>query len=319
MKIGLLLPNGGGASGAASVRGCFEIAQAAETLGYDSVWLGDRLLVPASLTRRPGAAGDLVPQSEEVLEPLVMLCALAQRSERIRLGICSLVIPYRYPLVTAKMLSTADHLAGGRLILGAVAGWAQAEFAALGLTDEHYRCRGSVTADYLRAIKEAWLSTGPSWYVGEHVTFRNVGTYPHPLQQPHIPIWLGGSTAAALRRAVRLGDGFIAPSGGPDELQATVARLQQLAQKDRRDPEELTVAMMVEVVISERGGEAPAGTMRGTAEQIAERLRSYEQAGLQYLIAAVHGEEAGSLPAALATVEAFAERALPAPRAGAAV
>src|SRR5436305_4642998 len=132
MQIGVLLPNGGGLAGAGGVERCLALAAAAEAHGFASIWLGDRVVVPAGLDRRlPGgdAGAPPLPPDEEILEPLVLLSALAQRTERVLLGLSALVLPYRHPLMVAKMLATADQLSGGRVILGAVAGWAEPEFA----------------------------------------------------------------------------------------------------------------------------------------------------------------------------------------------
>jgi alkanesulfonate monooxygenase SsuD/methylene tetrahydromethanopterin reductase-like flavin-dependent oxidoreductase (luciferase family) len=99
-----------------------------------------------------------------------------------------------------------------------------------------------VTDDYLRAMKEAWLNTGPSRYAGEFVRFTDVGTFPHPVRVPHIPIWAGGKGSRAMQRAVRLCDGYIAIASEPEMLRRDVAELGRLAELDRRDPDEITIA-----------------------------------------------------------------------------
>ncbi|MGH2602583.1 MAG: LLM class flavin-dependent oxidoreductase, partial [Dehalococcoidia bacterium] len=221
-----------------------------------------------------------------------------------------LVIPYRHPLMTAKMLATADQLSDGRIILGAGAGWLEDEFQALGLPPEHFTHRGSVTNDYLRAIKEAWLNTGPSWYQGRYVRFTDAGTFPHPVRQPHIPIWAGGSGEQALIRSVRLCNGYMAIGLDPTTLRTGVARLHRHAEADRRDPAELTVAMMGAITVTA----SPAGNGRapltGTPEQIAEGLHQYAEAGLQHLVATVRSDGDPSLEGTQAAMEQVAREVM---------
>src|SRR5262249_60548649 len=122
-------------------------------------------------------------------------------------GGAGLVPPAGPRVMGEKRRAGPDRLSGGRVILGGGAGWLREEFAALGLPAEHYTRRGAVTDDYLRAMKEAWLNTGPARYSGEFVRFADTGTFPHPRRTPHIPIWAGGKGRRALRPAVPAGDG----------------------------------------------------------------------------------------------------------------
>ena len=130
------------------------------------------------------------------------------------------------------------------------------EFTALGLPPEHFTHRGSVTNDYLRAMKEAWLNTGPSWYQGRYVRFTDAGTFPHPVRQPHIPIWAGGKGEQVLIRAARLCNGYIAIASDPPALREEVAQLRRCAESDRRDPAELTIAMTGGITVTKTPAEA---------------------------------------------------------------
>lgn len=320
MRIGTTIRNFGGfGAQAGGVHACLDVARRAEALGYDSVWVTDHVVLPHRFRARYpyNESGDFpFTWNDDIHEPLVLMSALAQATERVEIGVAVLVIPYRHPLMAAKMLATADRLSGGRIILGAGVGWLQDEFDALGLPAEHFRHRGSVTDDYLRAMKEAWLNTGPSRYAGEYVSFRDVGTFPHPVRAPHIPIWAGGKGTPALRRAVRLCDGYIGIASDPDTLRGEVAELRRLAERDRRDPDEITVAMLGGIMVTD--APAPAGRMplTGTPEQIIEGLRRYEAAGLQHLVTTVRAEGDSSLEATLAAMETVAAEVLPAVRDG---
>ena len=137
-------------------------------------------------------------------DPFVTLAWLAQATRRVELGTTVVILPYRHPLQTARLAANIDRLSGGRFIFGVGVGWAKQEFAALGVPFER---RGAISNDYLAAIKTAWTSD-PASHAGPFVTFRDVHTGPPPVRSPHPPIWVGGASDAAMRRAVRLGDAW---------------------------------------------------------------------------------------------------------------
>jgi probable F420-dependent oxidoreductase len=319
MKFGVTIRNLGGYGASGGIQSCLDVAERAEELGYDSVWLADHVVLPEQVeTPYPyNASGRFgLTWQTEIYDPLVLLSALAQLTNRVEIGTAVVVVPYRHALMTAKMLSTADRLSNGRIILGAGAGWLQEEFRALGLSDDEFAHCGSVTDDYLRAMKEAWLNTGPSSYSGRYVRFTDAGTFPHPVRQPHIPIWVGGRGEHALRRAVRLCDGYLAIAATPEVLQDQVAELRRLAEKDRRDPAELTVALMGGISITRQPAPAERAPLSGTPQQIAEELQQYEAAGLQHLVAGVRMDGDGSLEATLAAMQIAADEILPRFRGG---
>ncbi len=310
MQIGVQLRNIGGYGAGAGVAACLDVARRAEALGFDSLWLGDHIVAPTGAD--DGADGRFpAAWDEEVYDPLVLLSALAQVTQRATLGTAVLVAPYRHPLVAAKLLSTADRLSRGRIVCGVGAGWLEPEFRVLGLSPEQFRERGAVTDDYVRAMKEAWLNTGPSRYTGEYVQFRDVGTFPHPVQAPHIPLWAGGNGRRSLRRAARLCQGWIAIGLDPDALGGAVAELRRLAERDRRDPDEITVALVQRLTLRD-GAAAGGGPLAGTAEQIAAALEQYHAAGLRHLIVDMRGGGDPSPGATLAALEAVAATLLPA-------
>lgn len=318
MQVGVTVRNIGGFAGPdGGVHGCLRLAERADELGFDSVWVVDHVVLPAEVASRypyneRGVAG--FTWRSDVYDPLVLISALAQRTRRAQIGVAVLVLPYRHPLMTAKMLATADRLSGGRVILGAGAGWLQEEFEALGLPAEHFTRRGAVTDDYIRAIKEAWTNTGPSRYSGEFVRFTDAGTFPHPSRRPHIPIWAGGKGRRALRRAVRLCDGYLGIAAGPEVLREEVAELRRLAEQDRRDPDELTVALSTPITVTRGPAPPDRAPLTGTPPQIVEGLQHYADAGLHHLIAGVRAEGDASLPATLEAMAAVAADVLPALR-----
>src|SRR5437899_9544165 len=170
-------------------------AQLAETLGYHFVMISDHVaLTPDVVARYPAPFYD----------PFATLAWLAGLTHRVELGTTVVILPYRHPLHTARLAANVDRLSGGRFIFGVGVGWAKQEFATLGVPFER---RGAISNDYLAAIKAAWTSD-PASYTGPFVSFRDVHTGPRPVRTPHPPIWVGGASDAALRRAVRLGNAW---------------------------------------------------------------------------------------------------------------
>ena len=315
MKVGALVQNFAGfPETGRSTRACVDFAVHAEEAGFDSVWVTDHIVLPRERKALyPHNESGTFPYSwqQDIHDPLVLLGALAQATRRVEIGVAVLVIPYRHPLTTAKMLATADQLAEGRVILGAGVGWLQDEFDALGLSDDVFAHRGSVTEDYLRAMQEAWTADGAASHDGPYVRFRDVGTYPRPARAPHIPIWVGGKGDRALRRAVRLGDGYLAISADPAALRAEVARLHAFASDAGRDPAELTVALIDGIVVSPSPLGPDRSPLHGTAEQIIEGLHAFADAGLQHLVAGVRAAGDGSFAASIGALDIVAADVLP--------
>ena len=171
-------------------------AQAAEAAGCAYVSCSDHPLIPISRAEAMGATW---------YDAGSTLAFVAGATQRVRLLSHVLVVPYRHPLIVAKQYGTLDHLSGGRVILGVGSGHLKPEFRTLGAD---YERRGLVTDEYLQAIAAAWEHEVAA-FVGETVRFRDVMISPRPAQRPRPPIWVGGNSGAALRRAARLGDGWI--------------------------------------------------------------------------------------------------------------
>lgn len=312
MKFGISVSGAGG-----DVAHCLELGRSADALGYDSVWVFDHVVLPKqSRTPYPYAAsGEFrLPWQAELPEPLMLMNALAVATRRVRIGSGVLVMPLRHPAVTAKMLAVADLLSEGRIVLGVGVGWLRDEFEALGLPALHFERRGAVTDDYIRAVKEMWTSTGPSYYRGEFVDFRQVGTFPRPAQKPHPPIVIGGKGRHALRRASLLGNGYHGMASTPDELAAEVSLLREIARLDRRDPDEIEIQLSQPIALYEEAKDGDRAPLCGSIEQVAEDLRRYGRAGLQHLVGTplwMEGE-AAPIERARAGLARFAREILPA-------
>lgn len=192
MRVGVNLINFGPGTGPEAFGRWAELAEA---LGYHLLMVSDHVAVTPDVEARYPAP---------FYEPFTALGWLAARTRRVELGTTVVILPYRHPLETARMTANLDRLSGGRLVLGVGVGWARQEFEALGLDFER---RGAIANDYLAAIKTLWTQDVAS-YEGRFVRFRDVRTGPRPIRQPYPPLWVGGASDAALRRAVRHGDAW---------------------------------------------------------------------------------------------------------------
>lgn len=195
--------------------GAARIATLAESLGYDSLWVADHVVVP-----RPRVEPSPMEPTEPLLDPVVALTHLAANTDRIRLATGCIVLPQRNPLVLAKQLASLDVLSGGRLIFGMAVGYLEPEMRAVGVPMSG---RGSRADEHLQAMRALWHSAEPSFH-GRHVDFDGVDAHPRPLQEP-LPVVVGGHSPAAHRRALRYADGWY---GWLLDLPATRAQLDSL-------------------------------------------------------------------------------------------
>ncbi|MBI1848415.1 MAG: LLM class F420-dependent oxidoreductase [Candidatus Rokubacteria bacterium] len=294
------------------------IATKADTLRYSSVWVTDHVVLPVSSARStyPYATSGALPGGarQDYLDPLAMLGWLAHATKKIRLGTSVLVIPYRNPVVTAKILATIDVASGGRLILGAGTGWLREEFEALAAPP--FEERGRVTDEYLALMRRAW-TVDPLEFAGAHYRVKDVYALPKPAQPGGIPVWIGGHTDAAVRRAATLGDGWhpigLRPPAllYPDEFAVKVKRLHDWAQRAGRDPQAITLSFRAPMEVRSRRAKPPAGDrpfFQGTADEVAGDLRRYAALGVSHFVFdSTHRE----LPAILATLERFADEVRP--------
>jgi probable F420-dependent oxidoreductase len=264
------------------------LARRADALGYDSVFVTDRLLIPvasgSAYPYSPTGAFPLGPD-EPWLEALTAVTYLATVTERIHVGTSVLVVPYRNPVATARALATADYLSGGRIILGAGIGWWREEFEALGVP---FADRAARTVEYLQVMKEIWTRPRVA-FDGRFVRIAEAGgVRPHPVQRPHVPIWIGGHSDAALRRVVAVADGWH-PLGlrppvelHPPELGALVRRLRDMAAAAGRDPAAITIAFKAPVRLTDgAGGRTP---LSGSPSQLVDDLGAYVAAGVQHFV-----------------------------------
>jgi len=215
-------------------------ARRMEALGYDSLWASDHIVLPFTIrSRYPyNVTGDFpLPPTANVLEPLVALALVAGATERVRLGTTVLVLPHRHPLLAAKMLATLDHLAPGRVIVGAGVGWMQEEIELLGVP---YARRGAWSDEAIRVMRACWRDERVE-HRGEFLSFDALGMAPKPARGT-IPIWIGGHTPRALRRVAELGDGWHAAFTRSADMTKSMGALAEACRRAGRDPKALAIS-----------------------------------------------------------------------------
>jgi probable F420-dependent oxidoreductase len=315
MKFGVAIGNFGQFGKRGTARDLVRVAQAAERLGFDSVWVHDHLVMPADIKARypyndSGVAG--FAWRQDIYDPLSIMAAVAAVTERVEIGTSVLIVPYRNPVVLARMLASIDNLAAGRVRLGVGVGWMREEFEALEIGD-WFEVRGRVTDEWLAICRALWSSEGPCSFSGRFASFAGVQFSPQPPQR-HIPILVGGWGEVAARRVARLGDGYQTISSTPEMVAQQLGHVRRELEKAGRDPHGIEVSMLGGILLGEPASSGPAPLIGGTTEQIVERLHEYERAGLQHLIATPRSANLGqSTPDQLIEdMQRFAEQVVPA-------
>lgn len=251
MRVGIHLPQYGRVAGPDAIS---RAARHAEDLGFADIWVSDHIVHPAAQTY----------PSPHLYDPLVTLTWGAAATSRVGLGTSVLVAPTHNPLELANTLASIDSLSGGRVIAGVGVGWSEAEYAALGYG---FADRGRRMDEIIDVLRAAWHDDPVSFH-GEHIAFDEIRFLPKPAHE--IPIWVGGGSEAAYRRAVAKGDGFHAVGIDPPAAVAVAARI-------RRDrPEE-------SFTISTRTGWDPQGM---DPARIREERAAFADAGVQHVVAA---------------------------------
>jgi len=273
MHFGVCLPQYGKTVSSDDLRITLEWA---ERLGFHSVWVSDHVVTPSHLLPRIGPT---------FYDALVVLTYAAALTQRVKLGSSVMVVPYRNPLVVAKMVATLDVLSNGRVIFGAGAGGAPDEFAALGVPS---RQRGRLTDEYLRLMIALWTQD-PTSFKGRYFSFSDVRFQPKPQQKPHPPIWVGGHSEAALRRAVALGEAWHPTALPLPSLAQKIAQLRLLAaEAGRAAGPAVTVHQGIRLA-EEREASSPSATSerrlgQGTLQQLRENVQRYQEMGVSAVV-----------------------------------
>ena len=292
MHYGFTLPVRGELANFDGIAG---MAAQGERLGFTSATIADHIVIPARVeSTYPYDASGRHPSHGDAMEALSLIAFVAGRTSTLRLITSVLILPYRNPVLTAKMVSTIDVLSQGRITLGIGVGWMAEEFAALNAPD--FARRGAVTDEWVSIFKTLW-SPGPVEHQGTHYNFGPVRCEPLPVQKPHPPIWVGGHSVPALRRTARYADGWH-PLGTvetaelrPPEFAAMRDDLRRMTEAFGRDFNAITLAFVARLRESK---ESIAGNHRmpfsGSAAQLIEDVETYRALGVSHLSFDFRGE-----------------------------
>jgi probable F420-dependent oxidoreductase len=274
MKLGFGIPVSGSW---ATPQNIVEISQAAERLGYDSLWSFQRTLYPAD---------DSIPMPyRSVHDPLAVSAYVAAVTQRVRIGLAIVNLPFYAPLVLAKALTSIDTLSNGRLDAGLGLGWNADEFAAAGVPIER---RGARAEEFIDALHTIW-TTDPVEHHGEFYDVPRGRVDPRPVQQPHPPILLGGSAEPALRRAGRLADGWISASRFPAaQLPDAVRMIREAATDAGRETSSYRIIIRAAVRVRESDEEQQ---FSGTIDKIKRDFDDYAAHGATELFVDLNFDE----------------------------
>lgn len=287
----------------ANIESISEIATSGEALGFNIVTVSDHVVVPRNIA-------SIYPYNEdgsfagkdtgECLEQLTTLMAIAAITKNLRLLTSVMVLPHRNPILAAKILATIDVLSNGRLNLGCGVGWMKEEFEALSAPS--FEERGSVGSEYIQIFKELWTKENPT-FNGMYASFSNISFLPKPIQTPHPPIWVGGESSPALRRAAELGDCWYPigtnpkfPLGSAELLKKRIDRLHRYAESNNRDPETIDLAYSANWFnITSQDMASRTRWFEGGSGQIQEDIEQLNSLGVNHLILSFTGDSASEI------------------------
>jgi probable F420-dependent oxidoreductase len=246
------------------------VAQAADRLGYAYVACCDHVAIPRRLVGPMGATW---------YDPVSTLGYLAALTSRTRLVSHVAVAPLRHPLLSAKQYATLDLLSGGRLVLGVGAGHVQEEFEALGVD---FHRRGEILTEAIAALDLALREEYPE-HPGPRFPFRDLAVSPRPAQTPRPPIWVGGSSPAAVRRAAAHAEGWLSQGDTLETLPAQLELIRSVREREGRVGAFVVNAIVPPLHVGEPGWEIGRRSVAGKPEELAELLRDYVAVGVTHL------------------------------------
>lgn len=291
MKFGVALPNFGKYAERDAI---LQVAKTAQTLGFDSLWVSDHIIIPKSHK----GFGDVF------YEPLTVLGYVAANTSEIILGTSVIILPYRNPVALAKMISTLDVLSGGRAILGVGAGWLKDEFNVLGVS---YEERGAVTDEYIKILKILWTQEEPK-FQGKYSNFSDIKFLPRPLQKPHPPIWVGGNSRRGIERAVKSGNGWHSVGLTPEEIKENVKYINELRSEKNEERSNFVISVRKNLQINDASEQKikteERETLRGSKDRIAEGIGRYSEAGVSHIVFQILS---GTLEGMIETMEIFSK------------
>jgi len=279
MRLGFALPQIGPA---ASPQAIVHVAQRAEALDYDGVWVTERLLYPVKPQTPYGGSpdGSLPEAYKYVLDPLEALTFAGANTRRVSLGTSVLDMPFYNPVLLARRLTTLDVFSGGRLRVGFGQGWSKDEYECAGVSPNHLGRRAD---EFLKALITIW-TTDPVEFHGQYFQIPKSIIQPKPVQKPHPPIYLAAFSPSALRRAATLANGWNPVGLPPDVLKQMMTGLKSMAQAAKRDPSTVEVVVRANLSLASKPLGAGRQIFSGTPEEIKEDIAAVRASGVNEVL-----------------------------------
>ncbi|MFP6746451.1 MAG: TIGR03619 family F420-dependent LLM class oxidoreductase [Alphaproteobacteria bacterium] len=275
MKVGFAIPNN---QGVEDPNDLVALAIRAEGLGYSSVWVREHLFHSSYVAKRLG--------DRPYHDALTILTAIGGATKTVRLGTSVLVLPWHDPARLGKMIATLDQLSGGRVDFGIGVAVTEDEFENLGVD---FKTRGKRTDEILAALQALWTQDIPE-FSGKFYRFQGLAFSPKPRQTPYPPILIGGSSAAALRRVARFGDGWHTLRRSPSQLAEGRQNIIELTEAAGRDPARIRISISLPLAFTGKapGSPVPERTaLTGTEDDIMDTIRAYQAAGLDEMVISI--------------------------------
>ena len=310
MKFGVMLPH---YRQVASTDSIYRVAQEAESMGFHSVWVSEHIAVPD---------GDVDRFGKGYYDMFTVLGYVAAITRRVLLGTSIVILPFRPPLHVAQLAATVDQLSKGRLILGVGVGSTEAEFSPLGASWDE---RGPITDESIQVLKHVWTVDQPN-FQGRYFQFSAINSYPTPVQRPHPPIWIGGGSRRAIRRAAEYGDAWHPSRPSFEHLAESLPRLRRLAERAGRDPGGIEVAVRHPLKLVDRApgpmqasvgqvGAPDVWPLVDTPERVIEGVGRFQELGVSHLVMdtfySIPELDNETVDSVLSTMEGFARHVIP--------
>ena len=305
MQYGAMIPNLGAAVDPIEIAALTRQVEA--EAGYDTLMVSDHVVMPTSLTSRYPYNSSGIPTfnaEHDILEPFTLLAFLAGITQRVRLGISVQVLPYRHPVLNTKMITTLDVLSQGRIIVGAGVGWMEEEFQATG---GDYANRGSVTDEHIQLFKLLCTEEEPVFH-GQHYHLEGFKMKPKPIQKPHPPIWVGGTTGPGKRRAAAVAQGWHAVGVSPEGIRKHRADLVGYLAAQGRNIDDFTISLRTSLEFTKDPLPEGRTPCTGTPQQIIDDVKRYQEVGLDHMSV---GPRTTDFQEAMEYIERFASEVIP--------
>ncbi len=273
-----------------------DLAVRAEELGYDSVWVNHHILNLGYIYDRL--------EGRPYYDALTTLTWIGALTERVRLGTTVIVLPYLNPLVLAKSVATLDSMSGGRVTLGVGVGMLREENEALG---SDFSTRGAYADESIRIMRELWTAEDVEHH-GRFFDFGPLKFSPKPVQQPGVPILIGGTSPPAMRRCALIGDGWHPNGGTIAQIGEQFRAIKQMAERHGRDPGDIQLVVRYEVDVLETESGDESTPMIGTPDELARSVAGLQEIGASEIVL---GTSTSDVDRIRRIQEVFAERVMP--------